>query len=313
MSMQGIHIVATGTALPRKVVTNDDLSRIVDTSDEWIQTRTGICQRYYCEEETGVTLAAEAAGKALEKAGIDRNEVGVIMVATSTAEYSFPSTACLVQKALELPTEVIAFDVSAACAGFLYGLNICRGLLQSGNKKYALLIGSEQLSRLIDFKDRASCILFGDGAGAAVLELSDAPFWHRAWADGDAGPLWGKGPGYDNAKIRMDGREVFKFAVRVLKQGIDAILEDSGMSMEDIDYVLCHQANKRIIEHVSKKYPDCEDKFYTNIAQYGNTSAASIPILINEMTEKGLLKEGMKVIAVGFGAGFTWSSALLTI
>ncbi len=313
MSMQGIHIVAMGTALPRKVVTNDDLSKVVDTSDEWIQTRTGICRRYYCEEETGVTLAAEAAGKALERAGIDRDEVGVIVVATSTAEYSFPSTACLVQKALGLPTEVIAFDVSAACTGFLYGLNICRGLLQNSRKKYALLIGSEQLSRLIDFKDRASCILFGDGAGAVVLELSNLPFYHRAWADGDAAPLWGKGPGYDNAKIRMEGREVFKFAVRVLKQGIDTILEDSGMGMEDIDYVLCHQANKRIIEHVCKKYPGCEDKFYTNIENYGNTSAASIPILINEMTEKGLLKEGMKVIAVGFGAGFTWSSALLII
>lgn len=313
MNMQGIHIVATGKGLPGKVVTNDDLSEIVDTSDEWIQTRTGICQRYYCEEETGVTLAVAASEEALGKAGISREDIGVVVVATSTAEYAFPSTACLVQKALGLPTEVISFDISAACSGFLYGLNICRGLLQNSRKKYALLIGSEHLSRIMDFNDRSSCVLFGDGAGAAVLELDDSEFIHRAWSDGNADVLWGKGPGYDNAKLQMDGREVFKFAVKVLKQGIDTILEDGQLHMEDIDYVLCHQANKRIIEHVSKKYPGCDEKFYTNIANYANTSAASIPLLMDEMLEKGLLKKGMRVIAVGFGAGFTWSSALLTI
>lgn len=183
----------------------------------------------------------------------------------------------------------------------------------TGGKKYALLIGTEQLSRIMDFADRASCVLFGDGAAAAVLTLDDNPFYHRAWSDGDANALSCKGPGYDGAKLQMDGKEVFKFAVRVLKQGIDAMLEDSGLQIEDIDYVLCHQANKRIIEHVSKKYPGCDDKFYTNIAEYANTSAASIPLLMDEMREKGLLKDGMRIIAVGFGAGFTWSSALLTI
>lgn len=316
--MQGIHIVATGRAVPKKIVTNEDLSKIVDTSHEWIVTRTGICQRHICEEETGTTLAVEAARKAIEEAVNKENltleDIGVVVVASVTSEYSFPSTACLVQKALELPSNTMAFDIGAACSGFIYGLEVCRGLLLAGGaRKYALLIGSEQLSRILDFTDRSSCILFGDGAGAAILRLNDSLYAHRAWSDGNKEVLFCKGAGEEPSKLQMEGQEVFKFAVRVVKQGLDTVLEDAGLTMEDIAYVVCHQANKRIIENIMKKYPGQEQKFYMNIQNYANTSGASIPIALDEMREQGLLQEGMRIVMVGFGAGLTWAGALITI
>lgn len=311
--MQGIHIVGVGKALPARVVTNDDMSKIVDTNDEWIRTRTGIRQRYICEEEMCHELATKAAMAAVEKAGISLEEIGAVVVATTTSDYAFPSMACMVQKALNLPKEVIAFDISAACSGFLYGLRVCQGLLLTGSKKYALLIGSEKMSRVTDFTDRSTCVLFGDGAGAAVLELSDNLFVHAAWADGDNEALMCPGAGCENAHIKMSGNQVFKFAVKVIREGIDTVLEKANLSMDDIDYVVCHQANERIIENVKGKYKGSEDKFYVNIGTYANTSAASIPIALEEMYASGKLKPGMKIISVGFGAGFTWSSALLTI
>lgn len=317
--MYGIHIVATGSALPKQIVTNDDMSKIMDTSHEWIVTRTGIESRRYCEEETSTTLAVSAAGHAIREAleqseeNFSVDEIGAVIVATATPEYAFPATACLVQKALNLPEETMAFDLSAACSGFLYGMEVCRGLLCGSKKKYALLIGCEQLSRIIDFTDRASCILFGDGAGAAILRLDESTYVHKAWADGNAQPLSCKGAGHNDAKIVMDGKEVFKFAVQVLKQGIDSVLSEADMEISDIDYVVCHQANRRIIEHVAKKYKGQEEKFYVNIQNVANTSAASIPIALDEMRSKGLLKKDMRLILVGFGAGFTWSSALITV
>ena len=311
--MQGIHIVATGSALPKKVVTNDDLSKIVDTSDEWIRTRTGIGQRYICEEETCTTLAIRAAKEAVEKSGVAIEDIGVVVVATVTAEYAFPSTACLVQKALGLSKDVMSFDISAACSGFLYGLKICKGLLEGNSRKYAVLVGCEQMSRLLDFTDRSTCVLFGDGAGAAVIELDDSLFVHKAWSDGNSEVLSCKGAGYNDVKIFMEGQEVFKFAVSVIKQGIDEVLSEAGLSMDDIDYVVCHQANERIIDFVSKKYKGHADKFFKNIEDYANTSAASIPIALDTMMKRDMLKKGMKIVSVGFGAGFTWSSALITI
>ena len=315
--MKGIHIVATGRAVPKKIVTNDDMSKIVDTSHEWIVTRTGICQRHICEEETCTTLAVEAAQKALKEAiqkeGIKPEDIKVVVVASVTSEYSFPSTACLVQQALGLSQDTMSFDIGAACSGFLYGLEVCRSLLMAQEGKYALLIGSEQLSRVLDFTERSSCILFGDGAGAAVLRLDDSLYAHRAWYDGNKDVLYCKGAGQEEMKLRMEGQDVFKFAVRVLKQGLDTILTDGEITIEDVDYVVCHQANKRIIEHVMKKYPGHEQKFYMNIENYANTSGASIPIALDEMREEGLLQEGMKIVLVGFGAGLTWSSALITI
>jgi len=315
---KGINILATGRALPENIVTNDDLSKIVDTNDEWIQTRTGIKQRYKCEEESSVTLAVEAAKKAVEKAKnadetFDINEIGTIVVATTTPEYAFPTISCMVQKALGLSHEVMSFDISAACAGFLYGLNICRGLLVNSRKRYALMIGSEELSRIINYEDRGSCILFGDGAGAAIVELSDKLYYQRCYSDGDQKALWCYGVGNDNCKINMSGNKVFRFAVNVLENSLNQVLNDAGLTMDDVDYVICHQANKRIIEHVQKKYPEHMDKFYINIDRYGNTSAASIPIAIDEMFEQGILKKGMKVASIGFGAGFTWSGLLFEV
>ena len=288
--MQGIKIVATGRALPQRIVTNEELSKRVDTTDEWIRTRTGIGQRYICENETCTSLAVRAAEKAMEKAGIGKDQVEAIVVATATSDLAFPSTACMVQKALGFPKELMAFDISAGCSGFLYGLGVARGLLLAGKKEYVLLIGSEQLSRITDFSDRSTCVLFGDGAGAAVISLTEQPYAYRAWADGEAGPLFCPGVGIDGARLHMEGNQVFKFAVKAIAQGVEAILKDTKMSIGGTKTV-----------------------FYMNMENYANTSAASIPIALDEMGEKGLLKPGMKMICVGFGAGFTWGSALLTI
>lgn len=315
--MRGIHIVGTGRALPEKILTNEDMSRLVDTSDEWIVTRTGIRQRHICGQETCASLASEAAKKALQAAAkkeqVRPEEIGAVVVATATSDYDFPSTACLVQKELGLSSETMAFDLAAACSGFLYGLEVCRGLLTDSRKKYVLLIGSEQLSKITDYTDRQTCILFGDGAGAAVLRLDDSLYVHRAWSRGSSESLYCEGVGTDGAKLKMDGSEVFRFAVRAFTQGMEEVLMEAGVRLEEVDHVICHQANRRIIEHVMKKYPGQERKFYINIEYYGNTSAASIPIALDEMREKGMLKEGMRVLAVGFGAGFTWSGALFTI
>ncbi|MGN0161685.1 MAG: beta-ketoacyl-ACP synthase III [Lachnospiraceae bacterium] len=313
----GIHFLATGRALPKKIVTNDELSRTVDTSDEWIRTRTGIGQRYLCEEESCMTLAIEAAKKALEKAQSVKkdilSDIGAVVVATATSDYAFPSMGCMVKEALGLEDDVMAFDISAACSGFLYGLEVLRGLLVTGKKKYGLLIGSEQMSRITDFTDRSTCVLFGDGAGAAIIGLDRSEYAHRAWSRGNDEVLCCAGPGPEPSAIHMEGNQVFKFAVNAIAQGVETILKDKELTMDQIDYVVCHQANERIIDHVRKKYPGCEEKFYKNIERYANTSAASIPIALDEMFEKNILKEGMKIICVGFGAGLTWSSALLTI
>ena len=313
--MQGIEIVATGRALPEKCVTNDDLSKIVETDDAWIKSRTGIAQRYQCVTESTDTLAVKAAQKALEEAEIDKNDIGIVLVATTTPEYAFPSTACLVQQKLGLSKDVMSFDINAACAGFLYGLGIVRGMLTQCKKKYALVIGSEHLSKIIDYTDRGTCVLFGDGAGAAVVKLSDKLFSHFGWTDGNKEFLYCYGLGSREEKkyLQMEGNQVFRFAVGAIEEGIAEVLKETKLSIDEIDYVICHQANGRIIDYVEKKYKGKKTRFYRNIDKYGNTSAASIPICLDEMREKGLLKEGDKVIMVGFGAGFTWSSTLLTI
>lgn len=313
--MQGIEIIGTGSCLPKHCITNEDLSKKVDTTDEWIRSRTGISQRYHCVEETTTSLAIEAAKQAMERAGIDKEEIGIVLVATTTPQYAFPSTACLVQEALGLSEDCMGFDINAACAGFLYGLGIVRGMLSAGKKEAALVIGSEHLSKILNFEDRGSCILFGDGAGAAVVKRSDTPFYHRGWTRGNKEFLYCNGLGApgDDFKLHMEGNQVFRFAVTAIEEGVEAVLSDAGLTMEDISYVICHQANGRIIDFVEKKYKAYPTKFYRNIASYGNTSAASIPIALHEMMEKGLLEKGNKVIMVGFGAGFTWSSCILTV
>lgn len=306
--MKGIRIVSTGRALPKTQVTNDDLSKIVDTNDEWITTRTGIKSRYKCEEESCVSLATDAAKAAIQNAGIDANDIGVIIVATQTPDYIFPSVACMVQRNLNMDETVCSFDISAACAGFLVSVGTARGLLEASPKRYALVIGSEELSRILDYDDRGTCILFGDGAGAVIIENADKPFLQKTWTRGTLEVLNCLGPGNNDAKLSMKGNEVFKFAVNALSQGIDEVLQEQKLTMDDIDYCICHQANARIISHVQKKYPGFEDKFYMNIQNYGNTSAASIPIVLDEMNHAGMLKEDMKLICVAFGAGLLWSS-----
>lgn len=301
----GLRIVSTGKALPKRCVTNDDLSKLVDTSDEWIVERTGIKARYQCKEETALSLAVEAAGYAIEKAQIDKTQIGLVIVATTTAEALFPSVACMLQKELMLPEEVMAFDVSAACTGFIYSMGIAETLMK---KKYALLVGTEQLSSIIDYSDRGTCILFGDGAGAAVVEKTDSLFLQKSWARGNETALYCERVGAGNHYLSMRGNDVFRFAVTALEQAIREVLAEAQLSLEDIEMIFCHQANERIIGHVAKRIGVTAEKMPVNISQYGNTSAASIPILLSEMQEK--LETGKKYICVGFGAGLTWSAML---
>ena len=313
MKGKGIRIVATGRALPKKVITNDDLSKMVDTNDEWIVTRTGIKSRYQCEEETCVSLAIEAAQKAVKKAGIDKNEIGAVIVATSTSEHLFPAVACMIQQKLEIPEEIVAFDIYAACSGFLFSLQTAQGLLYSMEKPYILVVASEKLSRIIDYTDRSTCILFGDGAAAAIVEKSKGTYIQKSWCRGDMDALSCVGVGMGEGYVKMDGSKVFRFATGALAQAVKETLEEAQKTIDEIDYIVCHQANERIIRHVQKKYPGNEHKFYINIDRYGNTSSASIPIALDEMKEQEILKPGMQVLCVGFGAGLTWSGALIEV
>lgn len=306
----GLHIVGTGRCIPNKVVTNDDLSKIVDTNDEWIQTRTGIKRRHFVEDETNLDLSVGAAKMAIENAGIDKDEIGAVVLATVKADTLVPSQACMVQKLLELPNDIPCFDINAACSGFMYGLQIARGLLIQSDKRFALVIGSETLSKLLDMTDRGTCILFGDGAGAAIIELSDEhKFVSVLGSKGDNEVLFCPNDSQKERYVSMLGSDVFKFAVSTVPKTINEILERANLTADDIDLYVCHQANKRIIESVAKKIKQDMDKFYVNVDEFGNTSSASIPIALSEMNEKGLLKPGMKIIAVGFGAGLTWGGA----
>lgn len=311
--MSGLHIISTGRCLPKNVVTNDKLSETVDTNDEWIRTRTGIAQRYFCTEEDNAFLATGAAKQALERAGIDKNELAAVIVATLTGDYATPSVACLVQRNLGLPTDIPVFDVNAACTGFLYGLQIAKGMLMQSNKRYCLLVGSEDLSRVLDFDDRSVCVLFGDGAAAVVLELSEHHCYYSVLgAEGDADILYCPGAGSkEKQAVHMRGQEVFRFAVNAIPKCVNRLFEMSGLTIEDMDYVVCHQANERIIKFAIKKMKAPPEKFYMNLQKYGNTSAASIPIALDEMMTDGLIHEGMKVLCIGFGAGLTWGGAIL--
>lgn len=309
--MNGIRIVSTGRALPSKVVTNDDMSKLVDTSDEWISTRTGIRQRYFCDGEMNWQLAAKSAKKAIEKGNIDINNIGIVIVATFSPDYAFPSVACLVQKELGLRCDIMSFDINAACTGFLYALNVAEGLLRSSGEKYALVIGSEQISTRLNMEDRGTCVLFGDGAGAAIIETIESENCATVMgSEGDLEALVCPGQAMENRYIHMDGKKVFKFAVSTVGKVINELLEKTGNTIDNIDYVICHQANERIIRSIIKQFDCNPDKFYMNMQDYGNTSAASIPMALDEMYEKGLLTKGKKIICVGFGAGFTWGGML---
>ena len=316
--MAGIEIVGTGRMLPSKIVTNDMMSEIVDTSDEWITSRTGIKQRYFCDKDENVLmLAKNAAQQAIADAGIDKEDIGFCLVASFTPEFQSPSVACLLQSDLGLSNDIMALDFNAACSGFVYGMQLAAALLSQKKDKYVLLVGAEHISKILDFSDRATCILFGDGAGAVLLKYSEDNCFHGvSGSAGDPDALCSTFSDDGSYKLGMDGQGVFRFAVDTVPKTINAVLEQAEMSIDDIDYVICHQANKRIIDSAARRLSnaagrDVSDKFYINVDKYANTSAASIPIAIDEMKENGLLKKGMNILLVGFGSGLTWGSVVL--
>ena len=310
--MDAIQIIATGKALPKKLVTNDDMSKIVDTSDEWISTRTGIKKRYFCDGEQNWELAFRAATAALKKGCIEKEQIGVVIVGTGTPDYIMPSMACILQEELGLPNDIPAFDINAACSGFIYALRVAGSLLQDEARPYALVIGSEQLSTRADMTDRSTCVLFGDGAGAAIIKRNPEKKFYGVWeTEGNRAALGCHGHLTGHPYIYMDGQTVFRFATQYMTNAAKKVLEQANLTMDDIDYVLCHQANERIIDYVRKQFKAPEEKFFKIIQKYGNTSAASIPLGLAEMDEQGLLTTGKKMVIVGFGAGFTWGSMLL--
>ena len=324
--MMGLKICATGSAVPARAVSNEDLAKIVDTNDEWISTRTGIKTRYFAESENSVSLSADAAAQAIKDAAIDPEDIGYLIVATYAPEYLSPSVACLVHKQLQLSESAMAFDLNAACTGFIYALRTAHALLCLDPSKKALVIGCELLSKTADFTDRSTCVLFGDGAGAVIVELDPASsFFSYIGTKGDCDMI--RCPGIPNAtlpqiglapppsapmKVYMNGKEVFRFAVEKLQICAEDVCRQAGLSLQEIDYFVCHQANARIISYVQKKMQLPEEKFFMNIEKYGNTSAASIPLALDDMARSNLLKRGMKLVLIGFGAGFTWGGCLFT-
>lgn len=320
------HITGWGMSVPSRVVTNDALSQIVDTSDEWIQSHTGIRQRYIAtSRETTATLAAEAAEKALTLAGLPVRHVGLIVVATCLPEHYFPSTACVVQDLIGA-TNASAFDLLAACSGFIYGLSVATQMIVGGSVDSALVIGSETMSRLLNWNDRSTCVLFGDGAGAVVLQASDRPGGVLATAlhaDGSGGDLLTVPAGgsqlptsqetveKNQHTIVMNGREVYRFATRVMAASTKEVVEKAGLSIEDIDLIIPHQANQRIIDSAVKGLGLPSNRFMINVDRYGNTSSASIPIALCEAVEAGRIHPGDHIALVAFGAGLTWASAVV--
>ncbi len=315
-------ITAVEGYVPEKVVTNDDLSRIVDTSDEWITSRTGIKRRHLSTGENTSQFCINIGKKLLEKTGTAAEDIDIIIVATITPDYATPSVSCQVQTALGC-VNAFAFDISAACSGFVYSLGIADKFIKSGQYKKALVFGAETLSKITDWTDRNTCVLFGDGGGGALLEPVEKGgiIAEDLHARGDDVSLTGRHHVVENMVCKnvekghpyliMDGRAIFNFATRVVPQSVNDILEKTGLTLEDIKYIVPHQANSRIIDIVARRLKTDIDKFYINVEEYGNTSAASIPIALSEMSAKGLLEKGDRIIITGFGAGLTWGSMLI--
>ncbi|MBQ8488238.1 beta-ketoacyl-ACP synthase III [Pseudobutyrivibrio sp.] len=307
--MTGIRILATGKAVPKREVTNDDMAKIVDTSDEWIKQRTGMSVRHHVSDgENHTMLAEQAARAAIERANINKDDIGVVIVCTVSADYYSPSAACLIQGRLGLKKDVIAFDLGAGCSGFVFGLETIRALMMARKEKYGLLIGAEVLSKKMDMTDRGTCVLFGDGAAAAVVELSDKLYTSVIGVDGDEEMINIKTP---NGYIHMDGQGTYKFAVATVPKVIEQVVKDAGLTYDDIDYYVMHQANLRIIESIAKKVKQPMDKFIVNIEKYGNTSAASVGLALDEAFEEGRIKPGDKVLICAFGAGRTWGAVVV--
>ena len=309
-------IIGTGSAVPEQIVTNEDLSKIVETSDEWISSRSGIKERRVAKEENTTSLAILAGKRALENAGVTAEEIEVIIVATCTPDYFFPNTACQVQEAIGAK-HAVAFDLSAACSGFLFALSTAQAYIKGGIYQKALIVGAETMSKMIDWSDRSTCVLFGDGAGAAVVSAEETGVLELVQKSN------GAGKGVLSCKARetrnllnhesetkeylyMEGQPVFKFAVKTVPKCVEEVLKKA-----EVRYYILHQANSRIIQSVAKRLKEPEEKFPMNLSLYGNTSAASIPILLDEMNRNGMLNRGDKLVLSGFGAGLTWGAVLL--
>jgi 3-oxoacyl-[acyl-carrier-protein] synthase-3 len=321
-----IGIVGIGSDAPEGILSNHDLERMVETSDEWIVERTGIRTRRIADEKTTTsTLATKAAERALTDAGLTGSDVDLIIVGTATPDMLFPSTACLVQANLGA-TGAAAFDLAAACSGFIYGLNVAAGMIRNGTHETVLVIGAETLSKILDFTDRTTCVLFGDAAGAAVVrrvEPGRGILSSRMVSDGTlAEMLMLPGGGSLNPAthdtvdrrlhfVKMNGNNVFKAAVKSMAEVVLGALEDADLTADDVDLFVPHQANLRIIEATAKKLGMPMEKVFVNVDRYGNTSAASIPLALDEARRAGMLKPGHVASVVAFGAGFTWGSAIL--
>ena len=302
-------------------MTNDDLSKIVETNDEWIRSRTGIGERRIATEDSTSDMAAKAAARAIEQAGITPEEIDLILLATSSPDFCFPNGACEVQAKIGA-IHAACYDISAACTGFVFALSTAHAFISSGIYRTALVIGADVLSKLVDWTDRGTCVLFGDGAGAAVVSADETGVlglnMHSNGAKGEVltcgsrsngNFLLGRKPelGY----MAMDGQEVFKFAVKKVPECISQVLEDTGYTTSDIDHFIIHQANYRIIESIAKRLKVDIEKFPVNMEHYGNTSGASVPILLDELNRAGKLKRGERIVLSGFGAGLTWGALLL--
>lgn len=319
-------IAGMGVFVPEKILTNADLEKMVDTSDEWIRVRTGIVERRIVEGDTATSdLAAEAAKNAIKNAGIKAEDVDLILVATSTPDMIFPSTACLVQSKLGI-AGCAAFDLQAACTGFVYGMTVAAQFIETGMYETVLLIGADAFTRHINWEDRGTCILFGDGAGAVVLKRVEAGYGLMSSylaADGRGADLLkipaggSANPGSEETVreklhfVQMNGNAVFKFAVRILHEAAIGALENAGMLVEEIDYLVPHQANIRIIDSAAARLGIDKNRIIVNLEKYGNTSTASIPLALNELYQSGRLKRGDNLMLVGFGAGLTWGANII--
>ncbi len=323
--MISTRVIATAGCVPEQVVTNDDLSKIVDTTDEWITQRTGIKERHISSGENTSALVIRVAEKLLERAGVEAEKIDLIIVASVTQDYGTPSLACMIQKEIGA-VNAVAFDVIAACSGFMFALSTADKYIKAGGYKNAIVIGGETLSKIVDWTDRSTCVLFGDGAGGAYVEASDEAGIIRENI-GSAGAQYeiltegytecanafneNKGGVHPLWYVNMNGREVFKFATKKVIKSLEKVMAEENLTQEDIKYFVPHQANVRIVEVVSKKLDIPFEKFYMNMDRFGNTSSASIPMALNEINEKGLLERGNLVMLSGFGGGMTWGTMLI--
>jgi 3-oxoacyl-[acyl-carrier-protein] synthase-3 len=314
-------IAGTGSYLPPRIVTNDELAKRIDTSDAWIQERTGIKQRHIADEsQTSSDLALEASRRALDAAGLKAADIDLIIVATSTPDFVFPSTACLLQAKLGVKG-CPAFDVQAVCSGFVYGLGIADNFIRAGAHKRALVVGAEVFSRILDWNDRGTCVLFGDGAGAVVLAAGEQPGIHATvlHADGSQAGILSVPGNVCGGRIvgspflQMRGNQVFKFAVKVLDEVARETAVAAGIGLDQVDWLIPHQANVRILEATVKKLGIARERLVVTVDRHGNTSAASVPLALDEFVRAGKIRAGHKVMMQGVGGGFTWGASLVTM